>query len=256
MSFPIEKFYVSHFAKIHNLKKILESRSLQPPKLQRQIFKEKKPEEEWSGSDYYENAKERGGDIEKYDKSIFYSILFPDSKGNPIFRDTKSRYVYFIFSPRIIEDNSSMIGRYGITEPPVFCEGWSYGKIKEEDCRYYNKDLTLEENLNSWRDSILYMIKDYEEDPSKERLIQAESDTLNAELLMEGEMPIDMDLLYIYIPNFESIFEYNYTEEQLKKFPFLVKAKESMEKQKKELETLIKEYPDLPWTRENPFKQV
>jgi hypothetical protein len=252
MSFPAEKFYVSHFTKIHNLKKILKSHSLQPQKLQQQLFEEENIEEEWYGSDYYENAKERGGDIEKYNKSIFYSILLPDSKGNPIFRDRKYRYVYFIFSPRIIEDNADMIGRHGVTALPVFCEGWSYGKIKEEDCRYYNTNLTLEENLNSWRDSVLYMIKDYEEDPSKERLVQMESETLNTELLIEGEMPIDMDLLYIYIP--QDDFKYNYTEENLKKYPFLAKTKAFMEKQKEELENLIKEHPDLPWTRENPFK--
>jgi hypothetical protein len=96
------------------------------------------------------------------------------------------------------------------------------------------------------------MIKDYEEDPSKERLVQMESETLNAELLIEGEMPIDMDLLYIYIP--QDDFKYNYSEENLKKYPFLAKTKAIMEKQKEELENLIKEHPDLPWTRENPFK--
>jgi hypothetical protein len=252
MSFPTEKFYVSHFTGIGSLEEIIKSRSLQPPKVQREVYLEENPGEEWEGSNYYENAKERGGDIDKYDKSVFYSILFPDSNGKPTFRKDKvERIAYFIFSPQIIEDNAKMVGRRGVTEPPVFCKGWSYGKIKNEKCNYYDSSKSLQENLDSWRTIMLPMIQKFEEDPFLEKLVQAESKALNAELLMEGEMPIDMDLLYIYIPQG---IEFNYTEEQIKKYPFLKNAMEGRKIMDEKLERLIRENPDLPWTHENPFE--
>jgi hypothetical protein len=37
MSFATDKFYVSHFTRTHNLKEILEARSLQPVNLQKAL---------------------------------------------------------------------------------------------------------------------------------------------------------------------------------------------------------------------------
>ena len=251
--FPIEKFYVSHFTRVHNLKSIIEARALQPP-----IFQEN------FDSYYYETAEEKGNQ-EKYKKSIFYSIIFPDSKGIPIYRDEEfgggqagGGYVYFIFSSKIIEDNANMLNRRHITELPIFCKGWNYGKTDIDKCDIYDTNISLYENLNKWREKIKKAIQKYEEDPYQESLVSAESNTLGTELLMEGEMPIDMDLITIYIPKFEYKPRPKLSEAFYEKYPSF---RGSEERQKKIYETneivienLIKEHPDLPWTRENPFK--
>jgi hypothetical protein len=244
--FPVEKFYVSHFTRIHNLENIIKARALQP-----RIFQED------FNSYYYEQAEELGNQ-EKYKKSIFYSIIFPDSKGIPIYRDEEfgggqagGGQAYFIFSPKIIEDNANMLNRRYITELPIFCKGWNYGKTDIDKCDSYDINISLYENLNKWRNTVKESIRKYEEDPYQESLVSVESNTLGTELLMEGEMPIDMDLVVIYVP--EQII-YQYTEEQLKKKPFLKKVQDGLRMEAEEVETLIKENPDLPWTRENPFK--
>lgn len=245
-NFPTDKFYVSHFTRVHNLENIIKVRALQPP-----IFQEN------FDSYYYETAEEKGNQ-EKYKKSIFYSIIFPDSKGNPIYRNEEfdggqagGGYAYFIFSPKIIEDNANMLNRRHISELPIFCKGWNYGKTDIDKCDNYDTNISLYENLNKWRNKIKKSIQKYEEDPYQEKIVSVESNTLGTELLMEGEMPIDMDLIAIYIP--EQII-YQYTEEQIKKKPFLEKVQDGLRKEAEELETLIKENPDLPWTREFPFK--
>jgi hypothetical protein len=243
--FPVEKFYVSHFTDIKRIRSIIASRSLQPSGMQK----------EYVGR-YRENAEEHG-DLEKYNKSLFYSIVFPDDNGIPIFeKSLVSGYGFFVFSPKIIEDNADMLGRRGVSELPIFCRGWAYGEIHEH-CYTYESDKSLKENLNIWRTIVHENIKQYMKDPKTERLISAEGRTLNTELLLEGEMPIDMDLIAIYIPKVKHIVV-KYPEAFLVKYPSFRGSEERMKKkyedEEAEIENLIKENPDLPWTRENPFK--
>jgi hypothetical protein len=245
MSFPVEKFYVSHFTDIKRIRNIITSRALQPAGMQKNYV-----------GRYRENAEEHG-DLEKYDNSVFYSIIFPDDDGVPIFKESRiTGYGFFVFSPKIIEDNAKMVGRRGVSELPIFCKAWNYGKIHEH-CYTYETDKSLEENLNSWRQIMSENIKQYMIDPETERLTSAEGRTLNTELLLEGEMPIDMDLIAIYIPKVKHIVV-KHSEAFLAKYPFMRGSEERMKKkyedEEAEVENLIKEHPDLPWTRENPFK--
>ena len=242
--FPIEKFYVSHFTDIDRIRSIIGSRALQPSGMQKDYV-----------GRYRENAEEEN--LKKYDNSVFYSIVFPDDNGIPIFeKSLVAGYGFFVFSPKIIEDNADMLGRRGVSELPNFCRGWAYGKIHEH-CYTYDSDKSLEENLNSWRSIVHENIKQYMKDPKTERLISAEGRTLNTELLLEGEMPIDMDLIAIYIPKVKPIF-LKPSEALILKYPWMKgadeRAKKRYEDEEEEIERLIKENPDLPWTRENPFK--
>jgi hypothetical protein len=240
--FPQEKFYVSHFTQITRLRNIIEARALQPTGMSK------------ASGHYTEQAKDK----KKYKRSVFYSVMFPDDDGVPIFKDNLPvpGFVYFVFSPKIIEDNANMVGKHGVKEGPIWCKGWNYGKIHEH-CYYYEKDKSLSENLHTWRDLIQDKIDLYKSDPNTEKLTSVESRTLNTELLMEGEMPIDMDLLHIYIP--KVIYKpIKYSEAFLQKYPLMRGAEERMrknyEEEEAEVERLIKENPDLPWTRENPFE--
>jgi hypothetical protein len=244
-TFPVDKFYISHFTDIDRIQSILDARALQPAGMQKNYV-----------GRYRENAEEHG-DLEKYDKSVFYSIVFPDDNGIPIFKESRiSGYGFFVFSPKIIEDNANMLGRHNVSENPIFCRGWAYGEI-HENCYTYDNDKSLEENLNLWRSIMTENIKQYMIDPETERLTSAEGRTLNTEILMEGEMPIDMDLIAIYIPKVKHIVV-KHSEAFLAKYPFMRGSEERMKKkyeyEEAEVERLIKENPDLPWTRENPFK--
>jgi hypothetical protein len=249
MEFPTDKFYVTHFTEHKELIKIVKSRSLQPTNLIREIFQKENPGKEWS-SRYEDLAEERGeGDLEKYGKSVFYSIIFPDNDGLPIILPNKLN-VLFVFSPKIIEDNANMVGRRGVTENPIFCKGWHFGEIKEDKCIRYNKDLSLNKNLNNFRNKIQDFIERYHKNGKvyEEKLFHAESQTLNSELLMEGEMPIDLDLLYIYVPDIIMT-----PEALIKKHPMFAKANEYKKELQAEVDKVIEENPDLPWIRTNPF---
>ena len=255
--FPENKFYVSHFTRTHNLKEILESRALQPVNLQKAL------DPKFAEPDYYESAAEYGNQ-EKYGRSNFYSIIFPDSKGKPIFRthnkvgELSETYVYFIFSSRIIEDNAKMVGNHDVIEPPVFCKGWTYGKITKERCSYYDSSISLKDNLNLWRDSIIKGIKKYEEDPYTEKLVQPESLTIATEIMIEGEMPLDLDLIYIFIPK-NNFVPGKYPKSFYKKMPDMRELEKELKKEyddaDKKLQELMDKYPELPWTRDDPFKK-
>jgi len=245
MEFPTDKFYVTHFTEHKHLKKIIESRSLQPTNLIREL----------NDNNYisrYEDMSENigKGDLEKYGKSVFYSIVFPDNDGLSIIHPHKLN-VLLIFSPKIIEDNANMVGRRGVTETPIFCKGWHFGEIKEEDCLKYDKSLSLNKNLNIFRNHIQDLIDRYHKNGKvyEEKLFQVESQTLNSELLMEGEMPIDLDLLYIYVPDIIMT-----PDALIKKNPMFAKANEYKKELQVEVEKVIAENPDLPWIRSFPFK--
>ena len=79
--FSNKDFYIVHSTKIGNLPKILESQSLKPIGSQKDGVKKKK-----RNTLFFEQAKELG-DIQKYKKSIFYSIIFPDDDKYPIFEE-------------------------------------------------------------------------------------------------------------------------------------------------------------------------
>ena len=184
--------------------------------------------------------------------------MFPDDDGVPIFKDNLlvRGLVFFVFSPQIIEDNANMVGKNGVKQGPIWCKGWNYGKIHKH-CYYYEKDKSLSENLNTWRDLIQDNIDLYKSDPNTKKVLSIESNTLVTELLMEGEMPIDMDLLHIYIPKGRYI-PVKFSEAFLEKYPSFrgeeVRRRKDYEEEEAEVERLIRENPDLPWTRENPFK--
>lgn len=251
--YPDTKFYVSHFSNKYHLKDILESYSLQPLDLQKSIFKHKYPEKEWYDPVFYEIAEEKGN-VEKYSKSIFYSIIFPDNDGIPIFSPyIGADRVYFIFSPKIIEDNVKMLGSNNITELPIFCQGWYYGKFTEEKCTIYNTNKSLVENLNNFRSTKQNSIDYYHKigKQYKEEIIPPFSGTLRSELLMEGEMPIESDLLYIYVPKINSK---KYPKKMIEKFPELAETNEEELQFEAKLQILMDTNPHLPWIRENPFK--
>lgn len=242
--YSTDKFFVTHFTEHSSLVKIVKSRSLQPTNLIRKISKESYV------SRYEDMAKERGkGDLEKYGKSVFYSLIVPDNDGLPIIEDIKLN-VLFVFSPKIIEDNAEMVGRRDVTEEPIFCKGWHFGEIREDKCVRYDKTLSLNKNLNNFRNKIQDYIDRYHKNGKvyEEKLFQAESQTLNSELLMEGEMPIDLDLLYIYVPNVLI-----YSEATAKKYPMFAKVNEYNKELQAEVEKVMAENPDLPWIRTFPF---
>jgi hypothetical protein len=249
--YTLDKFYVSHFSNKSVLKDILKSYALQPLGLRREIFKEKYPEKEWYDSTYYEIAETKGNTV-KYDKSIFYSILFPDNDGIPIFKPTQDDKVYFIFSPKIIEDNVNMVNIENITELPIFCNDWNYGKTSKEKCIVYDTSKSLVENLNIFRETKSQAIDFYHKNGKQyfRNIIPIESGTLRSELLMEGEMPIELDLVYIYVPKFKPV---EYSQKMLKMFPELRNANKTQELEELELQKYMDENPHLPWIRENPF---
>jgi hypothetical protein len=254
MSFSTDKFYVSHFTSKDNLEYILESMSLQPLSLQEQLFKHKNPDKEFANTYYYETSEDQG-DPEKYKRSIFYSILFPDNDGIPIFNPPEpGKEAFFIFSPKIVSDNNSMVGNYNIQEGPIFCKGWHFGKTSSEKCIHYDNSKSLEENLNSWRTYVAPMIQVYHENNKEftSGIMGVQSGALGTELLLEGEMPIELDLVHIYVP--PQTLQIQMMEGMVKINPKFQKAVDLMNQEEEEVEKLMKEFDYLPWTRENPFK--
>ena len=248
-----DKFYISHYTHKDNLKHILNSFSLQPLQLQKELLNKDNPDNEFT-SEYFEDSKERG-DPEKYKRSIFYSILFPDNDGIPIFDpQVPGMEVYFIFSSKIVEDNANMVGTHDITEVPIFCKGWNYGKINSDKCISYDLKKSLEQNLNNWRDSIKTIIEKYHENNKiySGDYMSVMNGTLGSELLMEGEMPIELDLLHIYVPH--PTIQIQMAEVMLSKMPNFQKIIDNYKKQEEEIEIMIKKYDHLPWTRQNPLK--
>ena len=252
--YSVDKFYVSHYTSKNNLKYILESMSLQPLALQEKIFKHKHPDKEWSNTDYYETSEDQG-DPEKYKRSIFYSILFPDNDGIPIFNPpVPGKEAFFIFSPKIISDNADMVGKYNIQENPIFCKGWHFGKTSSESCVNYDNSKSLDENLNTWRNSLSKVIQVYHENNKEftSGIMGVQSGALGTELLMEGEMPIELDLVHIYVP--PGTLQIQMIEGFAKNNPKYEKAIEKMKQDEKDIEELMKSYDYLPWTTTNPFK--
>jgi hypothetical protein len=238
---------------------------LRPSKIQKEVYEAENPGEEYYPSNYEETA-QGIGDIEKYRKSIFYSIIFRDDDGDPIFEPPRLSEAYLIFSPKIIEDNAKHIMGFDEKSLPVFCNGWSYGKIKPEASKYYDTSLNLEENMKAWRSMLQSDIDKYHKvyKNSKEsinsnnilleeKLIQVESGTLVSELLLEGEMPIDLDLIYIYVSEEPEELRIKMNQMYIKiGKEYVVEVRE---KQRQELEQLILDHPELPWIRKNPFTQ-
>jgi hypothetical protein len=250
MSFNSDKFFVCHFTDKDKLRSIVENYALVPPNVLKRMYEETHLGEEWSGTRYMNLAEDREtGSMKKYMKSIFYSILFPDNNGDTMFRPYNG-LAYFIFSPKIIQDNASMIGHRDVTEEPIFCKGWNFGTISEEKCIHYNTSKSLEENLHTFRDHVSAMIDAYSENKDAEKVFQAEG-VPNCELLMEGEMPIELDLLHIYVPRQNFAFM-----EKLDKNSFFYKGLLVLKEVDESMDKLIEEYPYLPWTRENPFKKI
>jgi hypothetical protein len=252
--YTLDKFYVSHFSSKFALKSILESYALQPLGLRREIFKQKHKDDKtsvWHDPLFYEFARDEGS-TEKYDKSIFYSIIFPDNDGNPIFKPTQNDKVYFIFSPKIIEDNVTMLNTKNFTELPIFCSGWYYGKTPEEKCIVYDTSKSLTENLNNFRTIKNWAIDFYHKNGKQylHNIMPLLSGTLRSELLMEGEMPLELDLVYIYVPKSKPV---KYTQKMLKMFPDLLEVDKELELEELKLQKLIDENPHLPWIRKNPF---
>lgn len=248
-----DKFYISHYTHKNNLKDILTSFSLQPLQLQQELLNKSNPNNEFT-SEYFEDSKEKGNP-EKYKKSIFYSILFPDNDGIPIFDpQVPGMEAYFIFSPKIVEDNANMVGTRDITEGPIFCKGWNYGKIISDKCILYDSKKSLKENLNIWRKSIESVIQKYHENEKiySSDYMSVMNGTLGSELLMEGEMPIELDLLHIYVPY--PTIQIQMAEAMSSKMPIFQGIIDDYKKQEEELEQMIKKYDHLPWTREHPFK--
>lgn len=243
-----DKFYICHYTSKENLKDILSSFSLQPLQLQQELLNKS------IQNDYFEDSKEKGNP-EKYKKSIFYSILFPDNDGIPIFDpQVPGMEVYFIFASKIIEDNANMIRTHNITEGPIFCKGWNYGKISSEKCISYDIKKSLKENLNNWRDSIKFLIEKYHKNKKvyDSEYMSVMNGTLGTELLMEGEMPIELDLLYIYVPY--PTIQIEMAKSMSSIIPGYEKILENYKKKEQEIEEMIKKYDYLPWTREHPFK--
>jgi hypothetical protein len=84
-----------------------------------------------------------------------------------------------------------MYGRRGVKDLPIFCKGWNYGAI-DQNCYYYDTKKSLEENLNIWR--TIALKEKFSFDPWT-------STSVN-EILMEGEMPLDLDLVGIYVTKY------------------------------------------------------
>ncbi len=227
--FPNKDFYIVHSTNIGNLPKILESKSLKPIGIQKDGGKNKK-----RFGEFLSQAKELG-DIQKYKKSVFYSIIFPDDDSYPIFEETDEADIHFIFSPKLITSKLKASPK----EEPFFCKRWHYGKFTK-DCFYYDKKLSLNKNLNNWRKNVKEYIKDYQTYINKPKPYSYKSlnmfGTINAELLLEGETFLDIpELEYIYVP----VQEYFYNDKQKTEY--------------KKIEKLMNKYPELPWIRVNPF---
>jgi hypothetical protein len=221
--FPNKDFHIVHSTNIGNLPKILESQSLKPIGSQKNRTTE-----------FYKSAKDLG-DIQKYKKSIFYSIIFPDDDSYPIFEEIDETAIHFVFSPKLITSKLKSSPK----EEPFFCKGWHYGKF-DKSCFYYDKKLSLNKNLNNWRKKANKYIQSYQEyrdeNPFLLKGLLNTFGTLNTELLLEGETFLDIpELEYIYVPE----QEYFYSDIQ--------------ESNYKKIEKLIQKYPELPWIRENPF---
>jgi hypothetical protein len=216
-----DKFFVTHSTSSWNLKSILEARSIQPLILKKKLYEEKYKEEiEYKYiSDFYEEAKDK----EKYIKSVFYGFVFPNKNGT-IKYEPQISSVHFVFSSKIIQDNANMYGCEGVNDLPIFCKGWNYGAI-DKNCYYYNCKESLEENLNTWR-NIALQEKEY---------MNAWTGTSINEILLEGEMPLDLDLVCIYAPDY------------LEKF--------NLDKNESPIEKLMKQYPEYKWVRNIPELQ-
>ncbi len=63
-------------------------------------------------------------------------------------------------------------------------------------------------------------------------------------------MPIELDLVYIYVPKFKPVV---YSQKMLKMFQELQKVNKEQEVEELELQKRIDENPHLPWIHENPF---
>lgn len=189
-------FYISHFTTLESLVYILKIGSLLPLSEQRKIYGEKFREP------HYYNTVKGIGDVDVYDKSTFCSIIFPEDLR--IFNPNPNK-IYLMFSPNIL------LGRKS-----VFCKGWSYGKIKKDSICSYSSDLTIEENLNIWKN----ISKE-----SFDKTIHPDSGTFKNELLIEGRLNFKYSydsLRFIYVPKNDYI-------------------------DKKLLETLIFKNPNLAW---------
>jgi hypothetical protein len=180
---PSDKFFITHTTNINNLESILENRSLQPLSLIRKLSKDKISYE--SISNYYSQAKNK----EKYINSVFYGFLYPTKENELLYKPFSD--IHFIFSSNIVKDNAFMYGRRGVKDLPIFCKGWNYGAI-DQNCYYYDTKKSLEENLNIWR--VIALNKKFSFDPWT-------STSVN-EILMEGEMPLDLDLVCIYVTKY------------------------------------------------------
>lgn len=218
---PQDKFYVTHTTSLYNLKAILEARSIQPLILKKKLYEEKYKEEidYESLSTYYENAKDK----EKYIKSVFYGFVHPNKDG-VIKYEPHNVDIHFIFSSKIIQDNAKMYGCEGINDLPIFCKGWNYGAI-DKNCYYYNCKESLEENLNTWRNIALQ---------EKESFNPWTGTNMN-EILLEGEMPLDLDLVCIYAS--DDVERYN------------------IDKNESIIGNLMKQYPEYKWIRNIPDLQ-
>jgi hypothetical protein len=202
---PSNKFYLTHSTNIFRLENILKDRSIRPLSLSRKIFKEKNPGKRFNYSDYSDYYK-HAENSKKYSDSIFYGFLFPERDGTLIYGPLLSKHqVHFIFSSKIVEDNAKMYGCRGVNELPVFCEGWNYGGV-DQGCFYYKCEETLETNLNIWR-NLAFDFETY----------NMGSDVwiggYHNEILLEGEMPLDLDLIAILVPKSKE------SKELKKKYP-------------------------------------
>lgn len=184
-----DRFFVTHTTNSSNLEYILETGSIQPLSLQKKLFEEQNPGKNFTyefNSDYYGKSK----DSKKYINSVFYGFLYPNKDGeihyDPMMLGSS---VHFIFSSKIIQDNANMYGCRKVHDLPIFCKGWNYGKI-DEKCSYYNCKRSLEYNLNKWRNIML----------KTESSFNPWNGMNMNEILLEGEMPIDLDLVAIYLP--------------------------------------------------------
>jgi hypothetical protein len=196
---PSDKFYLTHSSNIHRLENILKDRSIRPLSLRKKIFKLENPGKRFNYSqisDYYSYVNKK--DRKKYINSIFYGFLFPEKDGTLKYGPLQSiGSVHFIFSSKILEDNAKMYGCRGVNELPIFCEGWSFGNI-HKGCFHYKCEESLETNLNKWR-NLAFNFESY--NTSSDVWIGG----YHNEILLEGEMPLDLDLLAILTPKSKEV---------------------------------------------------
>jgi len=131
-----KEFYISHFTTLEALVDIVKIGSLLPLCDQKSLYGEK-----CKLPKYYDTVKGIG-DLDKYDKSIFYSIIFLDNS-RLLFKPNPGK-IYLIFPPKILTGRIS-----------TFCKGWSYGKIenvmKIED--YFSK--TIHPDSGTYKNELL-----------------------------------------------------------------------------------------------------